>query len=158
MKRNENLHPLSWQHHVGLVIARRIKKGVDKGANLSEIAQYTRAMWEGHLMPHFNLEESLLNPAMKRALPLSNLVTRMEKDHEAFRALLSRISENPTYESLGQFSELLTRHIRFEENELFPAAEIELDVTELNKIGESLMGAYEEKSPDWHNPFWKETP
>lgn len=156
MERNKNLHPLSWQHHSGLVISRRINKGVANGSDLSLITQYIEFMWNEHLIPHFNLEESHLVPAMENHSVPEDIIKRLHTEHAQMRKQMQEIIRDSSHEKLGEFSKTLTDHIHFEERELFPLAERVIPGGELNRIGRIFHEAYVEKQVDWGTPFWKD--
>jgi hemerythrin-like domain-containing protein len=127
MKRDPRLHGLTSDHHQGLVLARRIARGgVDAAA--------VRQRFDAELEPHFLAEEELLLPALAAAGE-PELVARTERDHAAMRAHLAA-AERGEPERLAAFAALLEEHIRFEERELFPAAESRLSRSALDRIEE----------------------
>lgn len=156
MKRNKNLHPLSWQHHSGLLIARRIKKGVANGSDITVIAHYMESMWNEHLNPHFKLEEDHLLPPMENLTEAAELIERFNEEHALMRKQIQEILCKPTYAKLEEFSMTLTNHIHFEEKEFFPLAERIIPEKELDRIGRFFHEAYAEKQVDWRIPFWKD--
>ena len=72
-------------------------------------------------MPHFREEESCLLPALEAAGG-SAVVARTLIEHRALQRLV-RDMEIPDPDVLQRFAELITEHVRFEEQQLFPAAE-----------------------------------
>jgi hemerythrin-like domain-containing protein len=127
MKRDPRLHGLTSDHHQGLVLARRIARGsVDAAA--------ARQRFDAELEPHFLAEEELLLPALAAAGE-PELVARTERDHAMMRAHLAA-AERGEPKRLAAFAALLEEHIRFEERELFPAAESRLSESALERIGE----------------------
>jgi phytoene dehydrogenase-like protein len=127
MKRDPRLHGLTSDHHQGLVLARRIARGsVDVAA--------ARQRFDTELEPHFLAEEELLLPALAAAGE-PELVARTEQDHATMRAHLAA-AERGEPERLAAFAALLEEHIRFEERELFPAAESRVSGSVLDRIEE----------------------
>jgi len=157
MKRDKNLHPFSWEHHHGLVIAKRLQTGLEKQANPEVMSDYALAMWEEHLKPHFQHEEVYLVPVMEKYAPNghSPLIDRLRQEHAEIRQLVQRIQANPNRGSLLEcFAESLVKHIRFEERELFPYAEQIIPETEMAEMGRLLHDHYAERCIDWEPEFW----
>jgi hemerythrin-like domain-containing protein len=98
-------------------------------------------MWEAiaeafaaDIGPHFEVEEQHLLPPLEAAGE-EQLALRTWSDHRRLRALLGRAGDDR--DRLQQFGQLLREHVRFEENELFPAAEKALGSIELAAIAEA---------------------
>ncbi|MBI4937833.1 MAG: hemerythrin domain-containing protein [Nitrosomonadales bacterium] len=128
MKRSPALRKLSNEHHHGLVLAKRARKAA--GTEDAQRAwQEIRARFATELEPHFLAEESGLLPALERA-GATDLVQRTLAEHAALRRL---IGENGA-QSMTGFAELLEQHIRFEERELFEAAQQKLSPEEIGKL------------------------
>lgn len=128
MKRDPALRNLSNEHHQGLVLAKRAKKAActdDAQQAWNEI----RSRFATEMEPHFQDEETGLLPALERAGE-AELVKRTLDEHIALRRL---IGEN-SVESMIRFAGLLEQHIRFEERELFEAAQRVLTPAELDKL------------------------
>ncbi|MBM3216635.1 hemerythrin domain-containing protein [Candidatus Poribacteria bacterium] len=143
MRRDERLHPLSWGHHHGFVFARRLSRAADAPIDAHLQALVTE-FWRDDLNPHFTAEERWLVPALEAhgELPLR---ARLLEEHAALRSAYGRIVQASDAgigtRELAGFAEALTRHIRFEERELFPAIEALLDGAELDRIGTALAQA-----------------
>lgn len=135
MKRLEALIPLSHDHHHGLVMALRLKKGgpasphdlwpADIRAQRDELLTFTNR----ELLPHFELEEDLLFPACLRSKrpELEAVVLELMEEHAAMRLQLAGLQasndERSLREHMRAFGELLEPHIRKEERVFFPMAE-----------------------------------
>lgn len=128
MKRSPSLRNLSNEHHHGLVLAKRAKKAAGT-AEEQRAWQEIRDRFAADLEPHFQAEEVWLLPALERAGE-TGLVRRTLAEHVALRRL---IDENGARAMTG-FAELLEQHIRFEERELFEAAQQKLTPAELAQI------------------------
>jgi len=139
MKRNTNLVPLSWEHHSGLVFARRIRKRMESGDSIPEIKKYILDEWSGSLKRHFELEETIIAPIFQKYDNSSTDLKQMENDHNRMREIIQLLNgKNFTGNELLEFSELLTKHIRFEEEVLFPLFEEKIPESELLEIGTNL--------------------
>lgn len=123
MKRCTELQPLSREHHTALRLAlqwRRVATGQGAG-DLDAACQAVQLAYEAELKPHFAIEEAALLPLLDEA-GAHVLVARTLIEHRALQRL-ARGLDMPDPEVLRRFADLLTEHVRFEENELFPAAE-----------------------------------
>lgn len=139
MKRNENLYPLSWEHHSGLVYARKIKRKTESKDKLSDIKNFVLAEWNQSLNRHFKQEEEVIGEIFRKYVSQSDELSQMESDHNEMRLMISQIIEDKlSYDGYVLFSEKLTTHIRFEENILFPLFEKHIPEAELNEIGNRL--------------------
>lgn len=123
MKRSEELAELSREHHTALSLANRARQtaaGGD-GAAVAGMAAQVRERFGAELLPHFREEEDWLLPALAEAGE-TPLVERTLADHGELVRLAEALAV-PDAAVLGAFGEALTAHVRFEERELFPAAE-----------------------------------
>lgn len=136
MKRCPQLAALSRDHHHALVLARRCGRSatVDDDVDLAAAWGDARDALARELAPHFQIEERVLLPQLAAAGEIA-LVDRTRREHEQLRALI--VGED-TRAGLQQLGELLAAHVRFEERELFPAAERALSEVTLAAIGVAL--------------------
>ncbi len=131
MPRNEALIPLSHDHHHGLVVALRLKKGGPASPNDSWLegadnqAPQLLAFADSELLNHFLLEEELVFPVLLNLGidEISTLTHELLEEHQAMRASLDAIRQSPNSTVLKHFGELLEAHIRKEERILFPLIE-----------------------------------
>lgn len=123
MKRAAALTALSREHHGALVLAKRIA-GAD-AAGRSALGRELAARFTAELEPHFLMEEAELLPRLARAGAL-DLVERTLEEHRLLRALVLRTAGGDQA-ALTEFGRLLEAHVRFEERELFAAAQSRLD-------------------------------
>jgi hypothetical protein len=130
MQRHPALHKLSSDHHSGLVLARKARAAARGGRDAQSAAwALVVARFDAELQPHFEREEAGLLPAMQSAGE-TVLVERTLREHAAMRALLGE----GRAENLERFADLLTKHIRFEEKELFERAQRVLDPATLEGL------------------------
>ena len=140
MKRHPHLQPLSDDHHAALLLARRMRRVPEEAADPAALAKAwegARASFARELAPHFRAEEEWLFPPLTAAREPA-LVERALAEH---RRLAEVIDAAPGAERAAEFAELLHRHVRFEERELFPRAESVLDLATLEAAGRAALAA-----------------
>lgn len=141
--RHRSLIPLSHDHHHGLALALRCRKqalGQMKPAGvggLRERAEEFRRFVSGSLERHFRAEEQILFPFISSLAPESQpLIEELLKEHEQLREYSRRLEEESAIARLlFDVGDLLERHIRLEERELFPLFENHAAVPETERIG-----------------------
>ncbi len=143
MKRSRELKPLSSEHHQALLIAFQLKQGLaghgeSAGApkDLPGLLQHARRFEEQIFRTHTRAEEELL----KNIVPEGDL-TRLRSEHAEMSRLLevSRTARPGDLRAhLAAFADLLERHVRWEERELFVYAEGHVDEETLARIGGEL--------------------
>lgn len=146
MKRHPSLHPLSHDHHHGLVQAHRLAKAVAKPQE--EALQVVRAFLEfahSELARHFRAEEEVLLPALSPYLAVASdeQCQRLLQEHQQIWQqigfLQAEIQQGELSAALlAGTAKLLEGHIRFEEREMFPRLEKLLPEESLQKLGEAL--------------------
>ncbi len=148
IKRSSQLTPLSKDHHEGLLFSWKINRGIQKGLDPERIVVYVRWFWKNDLEEHFREEEEILAPFLKE----SPMVQRMIDEHRQIKGMIDSpaLSSN---ENLSKLATLVHDHIRFEERELFQAAEEQLDPKDLDNIGEQLA-AHPRRNLVWEDEFW----
>ncbi len=143
MKRSRELRPLSSDHHQALLVAFQLKKGLAGHAeaagapkDLPGLLALARRLDEQILKMHVRAEEELLG----RWITGGDMVRLREEHAEMARHLEAARSAhaNELRGHLSAFAELLERHIRWEERELFPYAEGHVDEATLATIGGEL--------------------
>lgn len=146
-KRHPSLIPLSRDHHDGLLVALRLRQG--KKALLRQWshdphwqATYVVEFYKKHLMRHFEAEEKVLFPAMKKhARESLQTIEVLLNQHEELRRSVKTF-EKPDEESLQNdlrdFGELLDEHIRIEEHQLFPAFEKLVPSDVADQVGKEI--------------------
>jgi len=141
MKREKFLWPLSQSHNRALLAARGVKEQLSSGpANeeadrLAKMSLELKALYEEELRQHFWDEERILGLFEGRMGNGDPDVERIRKDHRLLESLLFQ----STKESLLRFSEILTLHIRFEEDVLFGRIEKVFNDGEKKTAGDYLQ-------------------
>ncbi len=143
MKRSRELKPLSSEHHQALLVAFQLKQGLaghpdSAGApkDLPGLLQLARRFEEQVFRTHTRAEEDLL----VRIVPERDLA-RLRSEHAEMTRLLelARTARPGDLRAhLSSFADLLERHVRWEERELFTYAEGHMDEETLARIGGEL--------------------
>jgi len=144
MKRHPALHPLSHDHHQGLILAQQLKKNAPqyKGmpSTLEGKKEYTQSFYKTELAKHFDNEEKILFPFVKnKNKDIEKLIIEIISEHREMESLIYELEKTEQLENvLDEFGWLLEKHIRKEERELFVEIEKVLSEDELNIIGKKL--------------------
>ena len=144
MKRHPSLYTLSHDHHQGLILAQQLKKGAPqyKGmpSTLKDKKDYTISFYNTELVKHFQDEEVILFPAVKNKNDdLDKKITEIISEHRKMETLIRDLEKTDQLENvLDEFGQLLEKHIRKEERELFVEIEKVLSEEELQVISEEI--------------------
>jgi hypothetical protein len=143
IKRSLELKPLSSEHHQALLVSFQLKKGLaghgdSAGApkDLPGLLGLARRFEETVFRPHACAEEELLG----RHLPLEDM-KRLTGEHAELTRLLEvgrQARSTEARQALAAFAELLERHVRWEERELFGACEKAMAAEDLALVGTEL--------------------
>jgi hemerythrin-like domain-containing protein len=103
-------------------------------------AQEFRDFFEQQLTRHFRVEEEVLFPFMRAAVPQSApLLDDLVRDHEAFRQAAQKLAAATAPSKLiFDVGDLLERHIRKEERELFPLFESCIGDDQAQALGDEI--------------------
>jgi hemerythrin-like domain-containing protein len=129
--RHASLVPLSQDHHHGLALALRCRKQAlgqikPMGAEgLRERAKEFLAFYAINLVPHFRAEEEVLFPLLRSVVPESEgMIDELMRNHAQIRQATPQLEAGTGLAKLiFDLGDLLERHIRKEERELFPLFE-----------------------------------
>jgi len=144
--RHPSLIPLSHDHHHGLALALRCRKqslgqikpmGVE---GLRERSAEVIHFFSGDLTAHFRAEEDIVFPLLGSALPESlPIVEQLLKEHKQIAGMVRQLERNQRLSQiLFDFGDLLERHIRWEERELFPLYEKHIPAQDAELVGEKI--------------------
>jgi len=147
LKRSKELQPFSREHHHGLLLSWKIRKGFTSGVEPERIKRYADHFFKNSLIPHFEDEEKYVFSILGNE---HELVKKALAEHRR----LIRLFENKTdiSRSLSQIEEELEAHIRFEERILFPEVQEKATVRELELIAEHHTEI--KACEDWDDEFW----
>ncbi len=149
MKRNKNIVPLSQDHHFGLLCSWKIRQGLKKEVDIDRIQKYVDYFWNNSLKQHFKEEEILF------ASLNDDFTLRVIKEHSDLEKLHQHIITENSSNRLIEFSDLLEKHIRFEERQWFPYLESTHNDSELEEIGAKLNEIHSNEKDNYPDEFWK---
>jgi hemerythrin-like domain-containing protein len=129
MKRAAELVALSRQHHEALVLARRAREPQRPGAQPQALRAHLIARWAAHFEPHFACEERVLLPALATAGAGEDAAAALAQ-HTQLRQLMQRIAQGELA-ALPLWGDAMQRHVKWEEQHLFPRAEALLELSRL---------------------------
>jgi hemerythrin-like domain-containing protein len=153
LKRHSALIPLSQDHHFGLLLVWKIRKGIKDQIQTERIVNYFNYFTREHLEPHFQLEERLIFPVLAK----NDLLRKeAEHQHQEIRSLIKQISleKSLIYDQLSLFADKLEAHIRFEERKLFQHLQLELSDHDLENMNLSVQEIHQKVTEHWEDQFW----
>ena len=137
MLRDPSLIPLSHQHHNALalsVLTRRSLASDESPANVQALAGRIVERFGIEIANHFEIEEQVLFP-LCGSLPL---VEELLAEHRAIEAFVAELRGSSSPALLERFCELLTRHVRREEDELFQHVQSAIPREALDEAGREI--------------------
>ena len=139
MKRAEALRPLSREHLVALLAAKRLSEA----SGLEEARSAFLEFWEEDGRRHFRVEEEILLPTWSLCAEVDEAgVQRMLEEHLAIRREALRLADGKSsLEEARALGTLLHDHVRFEERQLFPAIEVALNAESLARLAKAIEEA-----------------
>ncbi len=147
IKRHPALQPWSREHHQGLLLSWKIKKGFALNVDPQRIKDYCDWFWKTHLLPHFETEEKYIFPILGEE---NHLTEQALDEHGQLRAMFEQ-NEADT-DILSQIESLLNDHIRFEERVLFNAIQEVASNEELKLL--KKVHSEELSCEIWTDEFW----
>jgi len=148
--RSKELSPLSKEHHDGLLFVWKLRQGIQNNIAPGRLKGFTIFYWQQHIKPHFYHEEQVLS----KHIPTDNpLLKQMHEEHALIRELILSLGDEISTENFSSLADVIYKHIRFEERELFEWTEANLTKEQLESIYKEL-----EEHPlcgsDWQDEFW----
>ncbi len=135
LHRHEALAPFSRDHYIGLMQAQQLRKAADADnvTRRKAIAAFTDT-WNQEIAEHFRDEERLLLGLMREEDR-----ARLLREHKQLTELARQARHlgkeaDPDPSMLKQIGEMLEKHIRWEERELFDRLQKRLDEEQLNAL------------------------
>ncbi|MCC7175993.1 MAG: hemerythrin domain-containing protein [Bryobacterales bacterium] len=138
MLRDPALAPLSRQHHNGLalcVLTERSLKGEASPETVARLAAQAAGRWDLEIANHFAIEEDVVFPAVVREFGPQALIDELLAEHHQLERFVEQLRAAPDAAFLREFIELLRKHIRREENELFEDVQRRLPRKILDALG-----------------------
>ena len=144
--RHPSLVLLSHDHHHGLALALRCRKQAlgqikPMGAEgMRERAQEFLDFYRANLVAHFKAEEEVLFPLMREQVAgCGDMLDQLVRDHDQLRRAMPQLEAGTGLAKLiFDLGDLLERHIRKEERELFPLFEAHVDVVQAEQMSVKL--------------------
>ena len=150
LKRSKELSPLSREHHDGLQFVWKIRQGLANKTALGRLKDFTIFYWQQHVKPHFFHEEQVLS----KFIPEDNkLLKQMRDEHAMIRELILQLGEDISATTFSTLADIIYKHIRFEERELFQWVETHLTKEQLQEIYSELE-AHPLCGGFWRDEFW----
>ena len=139
MKRRPELRGLSEDHHLALALARRCEVAAKSGdpADLEREWEEATRSFATLLEPHFRVEEHLLLPALQQ-IGETGMAERIGSEHVELRRAICGSPRDAA--RLHAFAELLGRHVRYEEREVFERTQAHLPPDMLARIEAACEG------------------
>ncbi len=150
LKRSKELAPLSHLHHDGLLFIWKIRQGLANGTSQELLRKYVLWYWQERIKPHFFQEEQILIPYMSKGDPA---IVRLKDEHEQIRELILSLDEEADKQTFIILCDLVDKHIRWEERELFSSLERGLNQDQLTTIFKKLE-EHPVSSEKWTDEFW----
>jgi iron-sulfur cluster repair protein YtfE (RIC family) len=146
LKRVKALEELSRDHHHGLLLSWKIRKGLKQKIALERIKKYTDWFWKNNLEAHFEFEEKFIFPILETD---HKLIKKALREHSRLKRLFT--ASDKLEQNLSLIEEELVAHIRFEERTLFQEIQQLASETQLKMIeAEHSKKIVEE----WEDQFW----
>jgi hemerythrin-like domain-containing protein len=139
VKREKFLWPLTQSHHRALLTARRVRErlsatGPGEKERVREMAREVQKLYDEELRLHFWDEEKILALYEERMGPEEPEPQKIRREHRLLESLMAQAGPK----SLLGFAELLTSHVRFEEDVLFGKIEKILSEGDKQAVGRLL--------------------
>ena len=148
IKRAKALEEVSRDHHHGLLLSWKIRKGLKQQIALERIKKYIDWFWEHHLQPHFEFEEAHMFPILEKD---NKLIKKALKDHGRIKRLF--MTHDKLEQNLSLIEEELVSHIRFEERILFQEIQAVATDEQMKMIEEAHS---KHIINEWEDEFWNE--
>ena len=154
--RHPSLVLLSHDHHHGLALALRCRKQAlgqlkPMGAEgLRERAKEFLDFYRANLVAHFRAEEELLFPLIRSAAPgCETMIDELVMNHEQIRLAVPHLEKGTGLAKLiFDLGDLLERHIRKEERELFPLFEAHVESAKAEMLGQGMKNILKPAAAD----------
>jgi len=140
MKRHPSLIPLSRFHRSVLFLALVCKKNAPpvKGypTDLEGKRDYALAFYKGRLLSHIRQEEEVLFPQITgKTEGIDQLLTELKTEHQRIDQLMEKLASSKELATdMDELGQLLEKHVRKEERQLFQQVQEALTEAELSSI------------------------
>jgi hemerythrin-like domain-containing protein len=154
IKRNAAMVEFSKDHHFTLLLVWKIRQGLRKSIEAARISRYVVHFFDTDLIHHFKDEEEVLF----NKLPTNNpLRIQAETEHKNIKQVIDQLRKNEEDSNLlKNFADILEKHIRFEERELFDHLQQNLTEDTLAEMVLSAKSRNHEPVTAWKDVFWED--
>ena len=152
IKRSEYLKPLSREHHYSLLFGWKLRQGINHEVAVNRMIDYVRYFELGMLIPHFKEEETCLFIYSDSAF-----VQQALDEHRHILSIIQTMKAEPdrtVYADLIALADLVDRHVRFEERQLFPYLEESLTQAQLAAVAAAIQNG-PAVGDDYEDHFWE---
>lgn len=152
IKRNAAIVEFSKDHHFALLLVWKIREGLKKSIDSKRISKYVIHFYDTDLIHHFADEENFLFSKLSSDNPLR---IQAEAEHKNIKQMISELRQNSDdRDLLKRFTDVLEKHIRFEERELFNHLQESISDKMLTEISLSVKSREHEPDGAWNDIFW----
>ena len=152
LKRDPAIVSFSNDHHIGLLLVWKIRKGINYYIDISRISDYILFVFKNHLKQHFLEEEELLFSVLSND---NAMRIAAENDHMHLTSLIEKIETKPGSTNTIEFADKPEQHIRFEERILFNHLRDNLNEQQLTSIAQQMGIRPDTFNEDkWEDTFW----
>src|SRR5690349_17970214 len=153
IKRHPAIIELSKDHHFALLFIWKIREGLKKSVEPERISRYIIHFFDTDLIKHFADEEEVL---FNKIPPENRLVKEAIEQHRSIKQIVVDIRNSVNdLNTLEQFADMLEKHIRFEERELFNYLQENISEATLQEVAASLKSRQPKPSGIWNDIFWE---
>jgi iron-sulfur cluster repair protein YtfE (RIC family) len=128
-------------HRIADELFREIEKSDDREVKgRAQLFGRLRKELEDHTL----IEENIFYPWIEKLPGTKELVEQSFEEHAEFEAILQEVSEMRTnksdwLEKISELKDVVQRHVRREEDMMFPAARKELDESRAEELGRQIL-------------------
>jgi hypothetical protein len=151
IKRHQALVSFSKEHHFGLLLVWKIRRGLLNAISAERISRYVLFFFNEDLKTHFKEEEQML---FSKLPATDTLRLQAEAEHEKIYLLAEAIAGAADEQDLlREFADTLETHIRFEERILFNHLQNHIPAEQLEEISSRFSNSVDLDSK-WEDFFW----
>lgn len=162
MRRDRSLIPLSHQHQHGLALCVLIDRGLKRDPSRENVAKLSKMavdMAHIELLSHFQVEEEVLFPAVRPLIEDAPLVDELIAQHREMEQMINDLATlrgETRKQKLVAFGELLNRHIRSEERQLFQDIQATVGEFRLAQLGREIEDRVHKLCPSTKYLPWED--
>ncbi len=135
MLRDPALVPLSHQHHHALALCVMIDRSTE---DIETKARMIVNHFDSEMQLHFEVEERVLFPSAANIPETCDIAEELTAEHRRMTTLVNILRQAGDMAAIAEFTDLLRRHVRKEENFLFEEMQRTLSREHLDNIGQLI--------------------